>query len=64
MKKIKQRILNKFLKNEIVKLFNSSKIRAPIHLHSGNENILIKIFNKIKKNDWILLLEISLSLFT
>ena len=48
MKKLNKEYLISF-ENEIVKLFNSSKIRAPIHLHSGNENILIKIFNKIKK---------------
>ncbi len=34
--------------NKIVKLFNSAKIKAPVHLHSGNEDQLIKIL-KIKK---------------
>tara|TARA_B100000959_G_C14920549_1_gene599301 strand:+ start:33 stop:641 length:609 start_codon:yes stop_codon:yes gene_type:complete len=52
MKKLNKKDLINFEK-KIVKLFNASKIRAPIHLHSGNEDILIKIFNKIKKNDWI-----------
>lgn len=33
--------------------FNSAKIRAPIHLHGGNETQLIKIFSNIKKQDWI-----------
>ena len=33
--------------------FNSAKIRAPIHLHGGNENELINIFSSIKSEDWI-----------
>ena len=33
--------------------FNAAKIRAPIHLHGGNEEKLIEIFQKIKKNDWV-----------
>tara|TARA_B100000676_G_scaffold273118_1_gene291567 strand:+ start:613 stop:1212 length:600 start_codon:yes stop_codon:yes gene_type:complete len=39
--------------NNIAKLFNNAKIKAPIHLYSNNENNLIKIFKKIKKNDWV-----------
>ena len=39
--------------NHIANLFNQSKIRAPIHLYSGNEKFLIKFFMKIKKNDWV-----------
>ena len=39
--------------NDIAELFNNAKIKAPIHLHSNNENFLIKFFKKIKKNDWI-----------
>jgi TPP-dependent pyruvate/acetoin dehydrogenase alpha subunit len=39
--------------NKIANLFNSAKIKAPIHLHSNNELSLIKIFKKIKKKDWI-----------
>jgi len=52
MKKITKNDLIKF-ENEIIKLFNNSKIRAPVHLHYGNEENLIKIFKKIKKNDWV-----------
>jgi len=37
----------------IADLFNSKKIRAPVHLYSGNENQIIKVFKKIKKNDWV-----------
>lgn len=39
--------------NRIAYLFNNAKIKAPIHLHSNNENQLIKIFRYIKKKDWI-----------
>ncbi len=39
--------------NNIAKLFNNAKIKAPIHLYSNNEDNLIKIFKKIKKNDWV-----------
>ena len=35
--------------NKIANLFNSAKIKAPIHLHSNNKLSLIKIFKKIKK---------------
>jgi pyruvate dehydrogenase E1 component alpha subunit len=33
--------------------FNDAKIRAPIHLHGGNEAELINIFADIDKNDWV-----------
>tara|TARA_B100000579_G_C22263953_1_gene590673 strand:- start:144 stop:284 length:141 start_codon:yes stop_codon:yes gene_type:complete len=35
--------------NDIAAVFNSGKIRAPVHLYSGNEEVLIKFFKKIKK---------------
>ena len=38
---------------EIAELFNNKKIRAPIHLYSGNEDFLINFFKKIKKQDWV-----------
>ncbi len=38
---------------EIAELFNNKKIRAPIHLYSGNEEFLINFFKKIKKQDWV-----------
>ena len=37
----------------IADLFNNKKIRAPIHLYSGNEDFLINFFKKIKKQDWV-----------
>ena len=39
--------------NEIAKLFNEGKIRAPVHLYHGNESQLIDIFKNIKKEDWV-----------
>ena len=35
--------------NKIASLFNEAKIRAPIHLYSNNEDMMIKVFKKIKK---------------
>ena len=49
---MKEDDLIKFEEN-IALLFNQAKIRAPIHLYSGNERFLIKFFKKVKKNDWI-----------
>tara|TARA_B100000767_G_scaffold129719_1_gene123274 strand:- start:135 stop:734 length:600 start_codon:yes stop_codon:yes gene_type:complete len=40
--------------DSIAKLFNEAKIKAPIHLYSGNEKFLINFFKKIKKNDWVM----------
>ena len=38
---------------DIAKLFNAGKIRAPIHLYHGNEEKIIKVFKKIKSKDWV-----------
>lgn len=38
---------------KIAELFNLGKIRSPVHLYSGNENQILKIFKKIKKKDWV-----------
>jgi TPP-dependent pyruvate/acetoin dehydrogenase alpha subunit len=35
-------------------LFNAGKIKAPIHLYSGNEDQIIKVFKNIDiENDWV-----------
>tara|TARA_B100000029_G_C17238632_1_gene838178 strand:- start:4 stop:603 length:600 start_codon:yes stop_codon:yes gene_type:complete len=47
----KQKLIK--FEEDIAKLFNAGKIKAPVHLYHGNENELIKIFRKIKKNDWV-----------
>ena len=38
---------------EIKELFLDKKIHAPVHLSKGNETQLIKIFQDIKKEDWV-----------
>lgn len=39
---------------DIAEEFNNSKIKAPVHLYSGNEDEMISIFKDIKKDDWVL----------
>jgi len=39
--------------DEIATLFNSGKIRAPVHLYYGNEEQIIKVFQKIRLQDWV-----------
>mgnify|MGYP001373580112 FL=1 len=34
--------------------FNSGKIRAPVHLYSGNETELINVFSDVEVEDWVL----------
>ena len=43
----KNQLIN--FEEEIKKIYESGKIRAPIHLSGNNEDHLIKIFKKIKK---------------
>jgi len=39
---------------EIAGLFNSAKIKAPVHLYDGNESKIIDVFKNIDiKNDWV-----------
>jgi len=39
--------------DKVAELFNEGKIRAPIHLYSGNEKEIIDVFKDIKKQDWV-----------
>lgn len=39
---------------EVAILFNSGKIKSPVHLSDGNENALLELFKNIKENDWVL----------
>jgi len=39
--------------NEIANMFNNGLIKAPVHLHNGNEDQLIKIFESINSDDWV-----------
>jgi TPP-dependent pyruvate/acetoin dehydrogenase alpha subunit len=34
--------------------FNGAKIKAPVHLYSGNEEQMIEAFGVIKEEDWVL----------
>ena len=36
--------------DKVAETFNSGKIKAPIHLYSGNEEILIDLTKKIEKH--------------
>lgn len=40
--------------DEVADAFNKGKIRAPIHLYSGNEQQMIDIFRDIHKDDWVM----------
>lgn len=40
--------------SEIAELFNQAKIRAPIHLYSGNEDQMIRIFQDVRPEDWVM----------
>jgi pyruvate dehydrogenase E1 component alpha subunit len=39
---------------EIAETFNQGKIRAPVHLYSGNEEAMLQIFRDIEPEDWVL----------
>lgn len=39
---------------DIANTFNQGKIRAPIHLYSGNEGKMIEIFRDVKAEDWVM----------
>jgi len=49
---MKKEKLIKF-EEDIAKLFNEGKIKAPVHLYHGNEDNIINIFKKIKSEDWV-----------
>lgn len=38
----------------VAELFNAGKIKAPVHLYNGNEDLMIEIFKEIDvDNDWV-----------
>jgi pyruvate dehydrogenase E1 component alpha subunit len=39
---------------DIAAEFNAAKIRAPIHLYYGNEESIIKVFQQVRPQDWVL----------
>ncbi len=52
MKKYSEEELIDF-EEKVADLFNNSKIKAPIHLYSGNEKQMIEIFDNINDDDWV-----------
>lgn len=40
--------------SEVARRFENKEIRSPVHLSSGNETQLIKIFQDISRNDYVL----------
>ena len=39
---------------DIAECFNKKLIKAPIHLYSGNEDAMIRVFEKVSADDWVL----------
>ena len=39
---------------DIANEFNEGKIKAPVHLYSGNEEEMLKVFSIIQPEDWVL----------
>jgi pyruvate dehydrogenase E1 component alpha subunit len=49
---VKEDLIN--FEKEIADLFNSGQIKSPVHLYSGNEDLMIEIFKNIDiENDWV-----------
>ena len=40
------------VENKMADIFNAGRIRAPIHLYSGNEDQIIEVFREISPDDW------------
>jgi len=39
--------------NEVAAAFNAGRIRAPVHLYSGNEAQMIEVFKDVRAQDWL-----------
>ena len=39
--------------DKVAALFNDGKIRAPVHLYSGNETEMIEVFKDVRPKDWL-----------
>lgn len=39
--------------DEVIKRFKNKEILAPVHLYSGNEEQIIRVFKQINKEDWV-----------
>jgi pyruvate dehydrogenase E1 component alpha subunit len=51
--KLKEKDLVDF-EDRVAEAFNNSEIKAPVHLYSGNETQILKIFEEIQEEDWVL----------
>lgn len=40
--------------DDIAREFNEGRIRAPVHLYSGNEEQIIEVFRRVQPDDWVL----------
>lgn len=40
--------------SEIAELFNAKQIKAVIHLYSGGEEHMLRVFERIKSEDWVM----------
>ena len=38
---------------KVAEVFNSGKIKAPVHLYFGNEKQIIDIFKDVNEKDWV-----------
>lgn len=39
--------------DRVAATFNAGKIRAPVHLYSGNEQQMIEVFEAVRPQDWV-----------
>lgn len=39
--------------DKVAETFNQGKIKAPVHLYSGNEDQILKVFEDINEEDWV-----------
>jgi TPP-dependent pyruvate/acetoin dehydrogenase alpha subunit len=46
-----QRLID--FEDRVAALFNDAKIRAPVHLYSGNEAEMVDVFRDVRRQDWV-----------
>jgi TPP-dependent pyruvate/acetoin dehydrogenase alpha subunit len=46
-----QRLID--FEDRVAALFNDAKIRAPVHLYSGNEAEMVEVFRDVRPQDWV-----------
>ncbi len=42
------------VEDDLADEYNASKIKAPVHLYSGNEREMIDVFDRVRADDWVL----------